>query len=329
MENVKSIMEPVYNLNPIFILGARQRSGTNFLRNLLLLHPAIGNGCVVWEDSLLIYSDLLKQYAQKTHNLWPPHWEVQEKVGSYEVLCEHIGSGLVSFLNLCVAKKGFGYIGSHIKNPDDVKMLVTKTPTVKCIGNFHKLFPNAHLIVVVRDGRSTVESGVRSFGWHYESAIKSWDEEIKTIIQFKEKVHREGKDRKLLIVRFEDLFSNSKTELEKIFSFLGVSAKEYDFHAADNLPISGSSDVAKKEEKKLHWAFKKKEKNFNPTKRFQSWSRMKHERFNWLAGESLASFGYDRKNYDTNRYLWFCWNKFNDKYWEVRKHLWWLKKLIH
>ena len=250
-------------------------------------------------------------------------------MGSYEVLCEHIGSGLVSLLNLCVAKKGFGYIGSHKKNPDKVKMLVTKTPTVKNIGNFYHFFPKAHLIVVVRDGRSVVESGVRSFGWHYETAIKAWNEEVKTIIRFKEKVYREEKGQKLLIVRFEDLFTHSRRELERIFSFLGVNSEEYDFSAAENLPVSGSSDLVDKEGEKVHWAFKAKRKEFSPLERFHSWSRAKHERFNWLVDdENLDYFGYKKKSFNTHRHLWSFWNICLDNFRKVPICFRWLKKWV-
>jgi protein-tyrosine sulfotransferase len=331
MDQKSRALKPAYNLDPIFILGARPRSGTNFLCNLLALHPVIGNGRVVWEDFMLADSDLLTQYAHRTYNRWPQHWEVRENVGSWEVICEHIGSGLVSYLNECAARKGFGQVGSNVKDPEKIKMLVTKTPTVKNIGNFFNFFPNAHLIVVVRDGRSVAESGARTFGLNYETAIRRWDEEINTVIQYDAKIRQEGIDRKLLIVRFEDLFRNTKKELEKIFTFLGVRADEYDFEAAKNLPVSGSSTMADdgSGSGKVNWDFKTKEKNFNPLARYESWGRAKHERFNWLVrDESLVYFGYHKKNYDTHRHLWTCWNIIMDRFWKVPIYLKSLKKLI-
>ena len=116
--------------------------------------------------------------------------------------------------------------------------------------------------------------------------------------------------------------------METIFTFLGVSAEEYDFHAAENLPVSGSSDLATKG-KEVQWAFTKKEEDFNPVERFQSWSRSKHERFNWLAGESLAYFNYKEKDYDTHRSFWVFWNKLLDTFWLVKKYfIRPLKKLV-
>ena len=277
----------------------------------------------------MLDSDLLIQYAQRIYDRWPQHWEVQKKVGSWKVLCEHIGSGLVSFLNQCASTNGFGQIESNIKNPEKVKMLVTKTPTLKNIGSFFKFFPRAHLIVIVRDGRSVVESGVRTFGLRYEKAIKAWNEEIQTLIQFEAMIQTEKTDHKLLIVRFEDLFKHTRRELEKIFSFLDVSAKEYDFQAAKNLPVSGSSSMTDKEGKKVNWEFKIKEIHFNPLERFQSWGRAKHERFNWLVDDANFSyFGYHKKRYNTHRHFWSFWNMIMDRCWKVPIHLRSLKKLI-
>jgi hypothetical protein len=289
----------------------------------------IGNGRVIWEDFLLAASDLLTKYANKTYNQWPQHWEVRENVGSWEVLCEYIGSGLVAYLNECAAKKGFGRIGSNSKDPNKITMLATKTPTVKNIGNFFNLFPKAHLIVVVRDGRSVVESGVRTFGWKYETAIRDWKEEINTVIQFEDQIRREEADHKLLIVKFENLFEHTKRELERIFTFLGVRKEDYDFQAARNLPVSGSSTLAGEKGGKVNWEFNEKDDKFKPLDRFRSWGRAKHERFNWLVcDESFAYFGYHKKRYGTHQHLWACRNIIMDRFWKMPIYLRSLKKLI-
>ena len=52
--------------------------------------------------------------------------------------------------------------------------LVTKTPTVKNLGLFFQLFPTSKLLVLVRDGRSVVESAVRTFDRPYGHAAREW-----------------------------------------------------------------------------------------------------------------------------------------------------------
>jgi hypothetical protein len=46
---------------PIFILGIMPRCATNFLSNLLLLHPDCVPRDTVWEDFTIARSDLLKR----------------------------------------------------------------------------------------------------------------------------------------------------------------------------------------------------------------------------------------------------------------------------
>jgi hypothetical protein len=60
--------------------------------------------------------------------------------------------------------------------------------------------------------------------------------------------------------------------------------------------------------KGIHWNPIEKPADFNPMDRWSNWSRAKHERFNWLAGEYLSRFGYPLKTYPRGSWLWFAWN---------------------
>ena len=72
------------------------------------------------------------------------------------------------------------------------KKLITSTPSVENIHNFFKLFPNVPLLILVRDGRAVVESGVRSFNWNYEQAIREWNRSAQTIIRFDQEMKGTG-----------------------------------------------------------------------------------------------------------------------------------------
>ena len=58
--------------SPIFILGISQRSGTNFLFDLLCLHPDCGAPSIKWEDFLVDKSDLLVRYVSSVYSWLAP-----------------------------------------------------------------------------------------------------------------------------------------------------------------------------------------------------------------------------------------------------------------
>jgi Sulfotransferase family len=296
--------------DPIFIIGIRARSGTNYLSDLLRLHPDCWDSpAPIWEDFLLYHADLLAGYARSTYSHWH-HWVIEAGVEEKleDKLLQSIGDGLISFMT------------SRVR----ARRLVTKMPGVRNLEYFFKLFPYAHLLILVRDGRAVAESAVKTSGVepsirNYESAMRSWAHGAKTILRFDQAT--KNSNFKYLIVRYEDLWSDVKRELPRIFDFLGLDVSTYDFDAATNLPIKGSS-VFRGWEEKVQWKRPvEKTAGFNPLSRWSHWSQALHERFNWLAGEYLGQFGYEAKEYKTNRSLWTIWNLILDMIWPIRSLL--------
>lgn len=299
------------NHDPIFILGIMQRSGTNFLDNLLLLHPDCDVGGAVWEDFLLHHADLLVRYAEQVYKSWKPDWKIKvEKVLGSDPICRCLGSGLISFLQLQLAN--IRLTQSPFITSDEgctpelvAKKLVTVTPSVKNLEYFFKIFPHAHLLIIVRDGRSVVESGVRTFGWNYQQAMQRWADAARTIIRFNEAMKNSNK--KYLIVRYEDLYADTKKEMTKILSFVGLDVKRYNFDTALNMYVGGSCEL-KNSGNEMHWKLLEKPANFNPSRRSHHWGRSLHERFNWTAGDYLEQFGYNKQEQQRYRSFWAIWN---------------------
>jgi protein-tyrosine sulfotransferase len=283
---------------PIFILGISQRSGTNFLFDLLRLHPDCGAPSFKWEDFLLHKSDWLVKYVDAVHTGWR-RWGADKELES--LLYERLGDGLISVL------------ASRAKE----KRLVTKTPSVRNLNYFFKLFPRAYLLILVRDGHAVVESRVRTFGESYESAMRRWADGADTILRFRQSAA--GAHPNYVLVRYEDLWNKPEEELRKIFAFVGLDAGKYDFNAAINLPVRGSSTFHGKEEQRYHWKPIEKTADFDPLSHAKHWGRSTHERFNWLAGEKLASLGYGERSYKEKELLWVAWNRILDLWWRVRE----------
>lgn len=311
--------------SPIFIVGIMPRSGTNFFHDLLLLHPQCEAGLPA-EDFFTAHSDLLVKYVQSISKKWKPHWKIKQHLAQPEwVAMQHIGEGLISFLNLKVGPEALNG-DQQTSNPSPQKRVVTKTPSVKNLENFFKLFPKAQLLILVRDGRSVIESGMYSFQWNFEVMTHAWADAAKTILEFQQCLP--DSEFSYLVVRYEDVYQQPEKELKKIFSFLGLDTDCYDFQQAVHLPVRGSSEHHRKGKEHLHWKPIEKTQDFNPLQRWSYWSRAKHQRFNWIAGKYQLHFGYCQPTDLEFSVLWQIWNFVLDIKWIIRSILAGIKRFV-
>ena len=315
----KSINNDNTNTNPILILGITPRCGTNFLQDILCLHPDCG-ACPVREDFLLHYADFIQNYISNLSHTWRG-WIDDEEFTS--LLYTNIGNSLVSFLQEQTEDKWLKIAlekepsSSRIFKPSPQR-LVTKTPSVEKLDCFLKLFPNSQLIIIVRDGRAVAESYVKSFNSHYDIAMREWAQAAQEITNFIEN-NQDSHNKKYYVVKYEDLCNNNQEELLKIFDFLGLNPDLYSFKEADKSPVRGSSSF-RGDDKSLHWKSVKKTTEFNPNSRWSHWNEKLHQRFNWIAGEYLVKFGYE-KEYENTNYFWKVWNHLENFKWWVRNNI--------
>jgi protein-tyrosine sulfotransferase len=258
--------------DPIFIHGILPRSGTNFLWDLLLLHPDCSRARpAVNEDLFLDHSDHLVTFVDAVRHAWDPEWGPAAP-DLLDHLHAGLGEGLVSFLWT-----------------DRTKRLVTKSPSVRHLNRFFAFFPSARLIVLIRDGRSVAASAMKTFGWDLDRAGREWAEAARVIQRFQRA--ESGRPDRWRLVRYEDLVDDTERHLRAIFEFLGLDAGRYDFEAARALPVRGSSAFGLAEGR-VHWSGVAKDPSFAPADRWRSWSAGQLERFDWLAGEPMLDFGY-------------------------------------
>jgi hypothetical protein len=290
--------------DPIFIFGIMQRSGTNFLKDVVDLHPDCGfPGHPLVEDYLAQNADWLVKYVKSVAKDWNALGRRVDYSGVEEELGHFLGNGILSFLQSRIAAK---------------KRLLTKTPSVRNLKHFFRLFPKARLIIVVRDGRAVVESGVKSFGWRYEDAFHQWADAAASILEFEE-VYK-GSNYKYLIVRYEEVWNNLEEEVTKILNFLDLDRETYDFNTALKLPVRGSSTVRSESLDKMLWKAVEKPKDFNPLERWRNWDRARHDRFNWIAGDYMEAFGYELQ-YNSNQSIWEARNRALDVKWQAKSAL--------
>ncbi len=298
---------PLCFRSPIFILGIVQRSGTNFLNNLVLLHPDVRSPGIVWEDFYLAPADRLSDYAAALQPSWNSGW--REKLGQAlgeDTVMRHLGDALIRLMEdqyrHCVAA------GTQRAAEASAVALVTATPNTRNLDQFFRLFPAAAPLLIVRDGRATVESGVRSFGWDYEEAIRAWVASGQRILDFCANPEHGGR---YLLTRYERLFLDPKTEMQRILEFLKLEPANYDFEACAKLGLMGSSELKQNGASTLHWKYVDKPKHFNPLARASEWTEPMRQRFYYLAGPTMTALGYELEAADRalapQRAAWNRW----------------------
>lgn len=259
---------------PIFILGIARRCGTNYLSDLLALHPNCVSAAPIHEDHLLHRAHHLVGYADAVSRSWTPSWEVPPTDRAR--LLRSLGSGIASFLTEAAP------LGARV---------VTKTPRVDNLDLFPELFPGSTLLLLVRDGRNVVESTVRSFDRPADSVRHDWASAGKQILDFAAR-HR-GSSLKFQILRYEDLLSDLHGHMTQILEMCELDPAAYDFAAAEALPVRGSSTVRVETGGDVHWEPTTPTTGLRPNDRWHSWTNYEHARFAAVAGEVHRALGYD------------------------------------
>ena len=283
---------------PVLVAGIMPRSGTNFLYRLLSLHPdcaPLGHP-PVREDFLLHHADALVDYADRLAWHWG-HWG--EAAPSRDALLRALGDGLRHFF---VSDRAAARV-------------VTKTPSVRNADRFFEVFAEGFLLVVVRDGRSVVASGMEGFGWPFEVSVRRWATAARSVLALRD-AHGSRSERHL-ILRYEDLNRDPVPTLTRALRVLGLAPEAYDFAAALDLPVYGSSFV--QPEDGVSWSPQSKPSDFGHEERWAAWTPEMHARFNWLAGRELADLGYPPEDPTTPTLLGTLWQRGLDLRYDLRR----------
>lgn len=261
------------NLDPIFILSPLPRSGTNFLWDLLRQHPHVAPGRPpIWESYLLKNAGPLIDFAREAQRSWDPVWGPTEHLRPE--LLRHLGDALVRFMTV-----------------EPGRRTLTKSPSIANLDHFFDLFPRAHLVLLIRDGRDVVQSGMATFGWTLEGAARWWAKEIDAIARFERDRH--PTDYHYRLVRYEDLVEDWPGELERLLKHLDLPLELFDVDAAARLPLRGSSSHRGGEGDPVHWEPMPRPKNFKGVGKWHSWTPATRERFLEIAGRQLELMGYE------------------------------------
>jgi hypothetical protein len=260
-------------IEPVFILGIHGRSGTNFLFQLLGLHPDVVTPRHPGEDFLVAGLSHLAAYEEAVARRWEGRWgDPAAKVAD---LRQGLKEGLCQFLLPTQS------LESHHR------VVATKTPSTENLHLFPRFFPQGKLLIITRDGRDLVESGVRSGFWPYEVGFQEWKASAKRILAFQQAQPASS----FFQVKYEDLLHHLQETLPPLLQYCELDPVRYDFTQAMSLPVFGSSTFRGQSED-LNWTPQAKSETFQPTQRWQAWSPELRDRYHWVCGRLAQELGY-------------------------------------
>jgi protein-tyrosine sulfotransferase len=196
----------------------------------------------------------------------------------------HLGGGILCFLS---------------EQIEEDRRLLCKTPRGYNIDNFFHLFPNAKLLILIRDGRDVVSSAVKG-GRHrllaFEWYAYTWAKGARPILEFMQGAGGDLRERCWKLIRFEDLVERPEAALRDLLPFLGIDVSTFDCNQIHKVPLIGSSFVRGGKDK-VNWDPVEKPKGFQPVGRWKSWNYWRKMIFKMIAGRELIRFGYVESNH--------------------------------
>ncbi|MFY7952291.1 MAG: sulfotransferase family protein, partial [Armatimonadaceae bacterium] len=266
----------------IVVLGITERSGTNYLRDLLVRHPDARGTDVIFEDFLVAHSAILRRFSESVRIRWTLNPRIDEQVGgATQRLMGALGNGLKQLVVSTAESSG----------PDDHRCVLIKTPSVENIRYARELFPDSPILIVVRDPAAVVDSGMKTFRWSFEKAIHLWSKGAGQILDFVDA--NPGVESRIRVVRFEELVGPSlEPTLRSLLELCSLDPSRYDFVAASTLPVKGSSALGAKANDLAGWQRVEKPKDFDPLARGKNWGPFRRARLRHVARRGMDAWGY-------------------------------------
>src|SRR5262249_13054973 len=231
----------------VFIVGA-QRSGTTWLQRLLASHPSIAGG----QESPL-FSGYLAPLGQRWQEEHPYRAGGGRTIGLGCYLDE---DEFVEELRGLVRR----VLGRLLQAKPGASLVVEKTPDHALhLPLLHRLFPDAAVLHLLRDGRDVVASMLHAklTEWGRDWGPKSAAEAAKRWVSYVRTIQNDlplfARSRTL---RFEELSATPVEVLSGLFDFLGLPlpsdqvqaiCRRWDFHASepgeDSLVVRGGTQA--------------------------------------------------------------------------------------
>lgn len=276
---------------PVFLLAPSQRSGTNYLYNMLIetgicRRPEID--VTTGEDFFLHYSDLLMQYVD----------EIGHRRAKMDFLSAEQAQEARDFLVSRLGDTLAGLFGKTSNVP-----ILAKTPSTQNIANTFTLFPASKLIILCRDGRDTCHSLHRSgMAKSWRAAFENWAKGVDEAVQF---VGTPGNPAAVSgpvkWIKYEEAVEDPRGTCGELASFVGRSYDDINWKGLKNLKIYGSSESGGD---RKDWAYKTERQHlsFQPIGRWHDWNNSRIRSFKKVANQQLIDLGYEQDRHWPKRH---------------------------
>jgi hypothetical protein len=263
----------------LYICSPTQRSGTNFIANILSqseeLYP-VSTTEHLSEQFVYSHADKLAEYISQTTAYWGKWLKYNDLKKQQLDLFAHIGDGIVGRFSA------------------DQRVPLLRTPDAGNLDYFFPMFPNGQLVVIIRDGRDTVDSFIKSFAddWAFRKMCARWAERVDLVYDLKEILEKSGLSQQIHFVKYEDLNTNPKPVMEDLLPRLGLDVAKYNWNQLSKIPVVGSSTIYEEKHKDF-WQEKEKQDASKFSNKWRSWTPGKRKIFKRIAGSQLIRAGYE------------------------------------
>ncbi|MFY0691630.1 MAG: sulfotransferase [Paracoccaceae bacterium] len=262
---------------PILLFGVMPRSGTNFLRDLMAIHPDVhADPEGVHEFPLLHAARGAKALRDEYVSYFPANAAM---TGPWDALAMLSGAWMREF---------------QVEAAD--RHVLLKCPHVQNLSLAPFIFPDARIILCLRDGRDVLDSTQKSFSRRsltrktFSQLAWEWRLATEAVLAFAPGGALAHPN--VTVVRYEDVVAATEETCHTLLAHAGLDPSQYDFDQLPALPVRGSSrsKVAQAE----RWQPQPKTADFQPVRRWESWSAQKKTRFAEIAGDMLEAARYAR-----------------------------------
>lgn len=284
---------PAEGCGLVVIRGIMPRSGTNFVADLLRLHPAVTvNPADFWEFAPLRFTPLWKQYVAAIEGCkHTPGFDATR----FE---PHIGRAWVEYLSESA--------------PVATSHLVVKEPSVDFLTEQYRMFPDSRTVIVVRDARDQIASAQQSGfvlpkrqwwrrqHWRrflplgdFRALCRMYVRAGSQLLAFLEERADLTQGGQVQVVRYEDVVADTRGHVVKLLEDLQLSDQAYDWHGLETLPVRGSSFLRNDQGKMDFSRGQPKSETFRPVGRWADWTQPQRRVFEEEVGETMRRLGYE------------------------------------
>jgi hypothetical protein len=294
---------PLADYKFTFLQGVRIRSGTNYIAKVMSCNPHVQlvppkkttdefpvmRNMEIWEKG---FTAFLGQYKGPR--------------GTYEFrrFLSYFGAAWLRYLvDLFSLQPGHVFL---------------KDPSVRHLDRFFEMFPDAKLIILVRDGRDNVASSEKAalarrtdmslarksrtrlnhlLMRDFVQAARDWAVSVDRIVRFDEEFKCSPLASRYLIVRYEDIYRSPREMGRRLFEFMEVPWDDAILDAVENAEVVGSSFYGaegREDARKPNWTATPKSEAFQPIGRWSGWNGLRKKLFKRIAGRQLIQMGYEQ-----------------------------------